>query len=221
MNPGCLFASPTFAASLRAPTARIDTIKGVIIGLDIETDTTIDGRNPQHSRVVAVALSSSDGAFSVVLDNPDESALLTALVEHISQLSSDDVVVTWNGAGFDLPFLEVRAETLGVDLPWSLWPSKRVPKYEPVGVAGPLRASFGHVGHVDVAYMYKDIAEAAGVQWALKPVSLLCGLEPVQVDRERIHELSPDELSAYVTSDAKCTAYLAFLQEDVLSAHLD
>ena len=193
----------------------------MIIGLDIETDTTIDGRNPHHSRVVAVALSSSDGAFSVVLDNPDESALLTELVKHVSQLSDDDMIVTWNGAGFDLPFLEVRAKTLGIDLPWSLWPSKRVPKYAPVGVAGPLRAAFGHVGHVDVAYMYKDMAEAAGVQWALKPVSLLCGLEPVQVDREKIHELSPDELSAYVASDARCTAYLAFLQEDVLSSNLD
>ena len=193
----------------------------MLIGLDIETDTTVDGRNPHHSRVVAVALSSSDGAFSIVLDDQDESALLTKLVEHISRLDKDDVLVTWNGAGFDLPFLEVRAEALGIDLPWTLWPSKRVPKYEPVGVPGPLRVSFGHVGHVDVAYMYKDLAEAAGVQWALKPVSLLCGLEPVQVDREKIHELSPDELASYVSSDARCTAYLAFLQEDVLSAHLD
>lgn len=193
----------------------------MLVGLDIETDTTVDGRDPRRSRVVAVALSSSDGAFSVVLDDPDETAILSALVEHVSRLSKEDVIVTWNGAGFDIPFLEVRAQVLGVELPWSLWPSKRIPKYEPVGVAGPLRVSFGHVGHVDVAYMYKDLAEAAGVQWALKPVSLLCGLEPVQVDREKIHELSADALASYVTSDARCTAYLAFLQEDVISAHLD
>lgn len=193
----------------------------MLVGLDIETDTTIDGRDPRHSRIVAVALASSDGDLSIVLDDPDEAALLTDLIEHVSRLDKDDVIVTWNGAGFDLPFLEVRAKVLGIDLPWSLWPSKRVPKYEPVGVAGPLRASFGHIGHVDVAYMYKDLAEAAGVQWALKPVSLLCGLEPVQVNREKIHELSPDELSAYVTSDARCTAYLAHLQEDLISSHLD
>ena len=41
-----------------------------------------------------------------------------------------------------------------------------------------------------------------GLSCALKPLARFVGLEVVEVDRQRIHELSQDERRAYVASDA-------------------
>ena len=41
------------------------------------------------------------------------------------------------------------------------------------------------------------------VSCSLKAIARVVGLAPVEVDRERIHDLPPAELAAYVASDAR------------------
>ncbi|HNG22690.1 MAG TPA: 3'-5' exonuclease, partial [Microthrixaceae bacterium] len=88
-----------------------------LYGLDIETDTSVDGLDPSVSPIVAVAVATPDGdrvfqgAEDLVLHRTDE--LMSEL--------DPGIVVTWNGSGFDLPFLAERAQRLGVTLGLDLW----------------------------------------------------------------------------------------------------
>ena len=77
-----------------------------LYGLDIETDTTVDGLDPRVGRVLAVAVAQADGV--TVLDDSCEAELLAGLERHLAGLDPG-VLVTWNGARFDLPYLSTRA----------------------------------------------------------------------------------------------------------------
>ena len=61
--------------------------------------------------IVAIAVSGPD--TDVVLDGPDERSMLTELDALLADLQGG-VLVTWNGSGFDLPFIATRAAALGV-----------------------------------------------------------------------------------------------------------
>jgi len=183
----------------------------MLTALDIETETRFGGGlDPLGSSVVAVALAFDDGSVSV-FDDADEAALLVRVDETLR--SRHGLLLTWNGAGFDLPFIAVRARILGIDNTIGLVtrPDPALPvKYAPPpGLGDPVRARWCATAHVDVAHLYRSFAEANGLQWSLKPVARHHGLEPVEVDRTAIHDLSPSELEAYVASDALVTMDLA------------
>lgn len=203
-----------------------------IFALDIETDTspltdaekaagfTTRGLDPRITPVTAVALH-ADGETHVIHaeDYADgEAGLLSGVGAYMIGAGANrnlgGVLVTWNGSVFDLPFLADRARTLGVDV-WlsklELTPDERiVPKYDPLpGHAGGYRATWCGLPHIDMAYVDKDECLAAGVSWSLKPWAKHLGMNPVEVDRTRMHELSREELNAYVGSDAKITHDLA------------
>ena len=75
-----------------------------IYGLDIETDTTIDGLDPSVSRIVAIALSTGvDELFE-----GDEDEILWGLDQRLRTLPPG-VIATWNGSAFDLPFIADRS----------------------------------------------------------------------------------------------------------------
>ena len=66
-------------------------------GLDIETDTTLDGLDATVAAIVAVAVSTADEDF--VLQG-EELQILTDLEELVSSLAPG-VLITWNGNYFD------------------------------------------------------------------------------------------------------------------------
>ncbi len=185
-----------------------------IYGLDIETDTAINGVSPKDSSVISAAVATADGATCRVFDNQNEVALLRELLEYLEGLEPG-IIATWNGSGFDLMFLAERMRILGIDHQWTLWPSDRPAKYPPVG-GHTVRAKVAAHAHVDIAYAYKVLATDAFIEWSLKPVARHLGHDPVEVDRAATHLLSQDELRAYVASDASVTAALAeHLAEDL------
>lgn len=178
-----------------------------IYGLDIETDTVIDGLDPAVSPVVLAALSTADGDEVYA---GDEAELIAALDARLRALPPG-VVATWNGGVFDLPFLADRAGALGVPLGLRLVPDPTV-----VLGRGPLRGHqsayragwYAH-GHVDAYRMYRgDVGRVLGISCSLKVIARLVGLVPIEVDRERIHELSREVLDAYVASDARLARQL-------------
>jgi len=153
-------------------------------GLDIETDTTVDGLDPEVSPIVAVAVTGP--GLERVFDG-SEISILTDLDTFMRSLQPG-VIITWNGTRFDLPFMARRAEIVGVPLGLT----------DPAGRAG----WYGHI-HLDGYLLYRaDVGDSVNLKCGLKPLSRFVGLPVVEVDRSRIHELSAEQCRAYVASDA-------------------
>lgn len=178
-----------------------------VLGLDIETDTTENGLDPTVAAIVAVAVSSRGGerVFSGA-----EREILAGVDAHLAGLEPG-VIATWNGAGFDLPFLAYRAQrhglTIGLDIaadPMLSLNGTRLP-----GIVSGCRAAWHGHGHLDAYRLYRaDTVRTLAIGGGLKLVAKACGLQPVEVDASRIHELTPAEIEAYVASDARCTRLL-------------
>jgi uncharacterized protein YprB with RNaseH-like and TPR domain len=170
-----------------------------LYGLDIETDTTTDGLDPSRSAVVAVAIAGPGADEVLDLPDPstgapvgpaDEAGLLRRLDDRLRDLAPG-VLITWNGRGFDLPFLRARADLLAV----------------PIGLRTDDRTGestwFDH-RHLDGLRPYRaDVGRTFGLSCGLKALARLVGERPVEVDRERIHELGRRDLHDYVLSDAR------------------
>jgi hypothetical protein len=170
-------------------------------GLDIETDTTINGLDPAVAAIVAVALTGRD--LEVVLDG-DEATILHDLDLILSELPAG-VLITWNGSGFDLPFLHDRAACFRVPLGLRLRLDPQIGgRRDPLaGHEGAYRATWHHHRHVDGYQLYRaDVGATVHLPCGLKPLSRFVGLPVIEVDRERIHELTDAECRAYVASDA-------------------
>jgi DNA polymerase elongation subunit (family B) len=194
----------------------------VLYGFDIETlglDPTVD-----DARVVSVAACST--SESVVFDNNNERVLLDDVAAWLDNPSrTRGVLVTWNGSAFDWPYLQTRARLVGsrLDAMMRLVQSDlRAPAYQPIG---------GHTGgylvdvagwdHADVMRAWKPWAKANNMRAALKVVARAHGIDVIEVDRERINELSRTELVAYNLSDVEATRILAEKLGDDIDAWLD
>jgi hypothetical protein len=136
-----------------------------------------------------------------------------SILRHVDRLVSRlpaGLLVTWNGATFDLPFLACRSRHVGVPLGLRLWEDPSIVRRrrgEPDDV--PYRGRwFGH-RHLDGYRLYRaDVGRSLGLSCGLKPLSRLVGLSPVEVDRSRIQDLDHDTLVHYVASDARLARQL-------------
>jgi DNA polymerase elongation subunit (family B) len=180
-----------------------------LYGLDIETDTSTDGLDPRVSSVVAVAIAGDDDGPEIFAG--PERALLAALDARLAELPPG-VIVTWNGASFDLPFLADRAASCGVRLGLRLRLDPAIPmRRDPLpGHEGAYRAAWHGHAHLDAYRLYRsDVGRALPVSCSLKAMARFVGLDCVEVERSRIHELAPDALAAYAASDATLARCLA------------
>ncbi len=179
-----------------------------IYGLDIETDTTVDGLDPSVSRILAVALST--GGVDELFDGPEDE-LLMALDDRLADLEPG-VLATWNGGAFDLPFIADRAARWRLQIGLRIVADPRIRhRHEPLpGHDHCYRAAwFGHA-HLDAYRLYRDdVGPALRISCSLKSIARFVGLAPIEVDRERIHDLTREALHAYAASDARLARVLA------------
>jgi uncharacterized protein YprB with RNaseH-like and TPR domain len=186
-------------------------------GLDIETDTTVDGLDATVAAIVAVAVSTADEDF--VLQG-EELQILTDLEELVSSLAPG-VLITWNGNYFDLPFIAERAARGEVALGLrfgpgesSRWPAAKHPR--------PYSCSWGEHRHLDGYQLYRaDLGRQFKISCGLKALSRMLGLAPVEVDRTQIHLLSEQEMHEYVASDARLARELVGRRMPVAFASCD
>lgn len=179
----------------------------VVYGLDIETDTRVDGLDPRVAPVLTVALSMGghDETFS-----GRESTLLFDLDQRLRSLPPG-ILATWNGSAFDLPFLAYRAAVHRLDLGLRLLldPGLRTARTPLPGHRGSYRGAWHHHRHLDAYRLYKaDVGPVLRVSCSLKSIARLVGLTPVEVDRTRVHDLSHEALHAYASSDARLARVL-------------
>lgn len=181
-----------------------------LYGLDIETDTAQGGLDPARAAVVAVAISHPDGDTVLTGSEP---ALLTALDEHLASLEPG-VIVTWNGAAFDLPFLAQRASSVGARLDLTLLWDASVPNpHDPLpGHPGRYRAVWHQHRHLD-AYRAYRASSPPGVSCGLKQTARREGLSAVEVDDiSALHTVPVSEMRRYVASDASLARRLALIR---------
>lgn len=177
-----------------------------IYGLDIETDTTVDGLDPSVSRILTIALSTEiDECFS----GPEDEVLWN-LDKRLAQLEPG-VIATWNGSAFDLPFIADRAALWGLPIGLRIQADPRIRhRHAPLpGHDHCYRASWHDHGHIDAYRLYRDdVGPALRISCSLKSIARIVGLAPIEVDRERIHDLSREALHAYASSDARLARVL-------------
>jgi DNA polymerase elongation subunit (family B) len=162
-----------------------------LIGLDIETDTTVNGLDPDHSGVIAAALATDREVRTFSGPEPE---LLRALDHALAELEPG-VIVTWNGTAFDLPFLATRAERVGVAIGLRIDGAS---------------ASWGAHCHLDVYTVYAaDVRRAVGISCSLKSVARFVGIPAIEVDAAQLHRLDDSTVRAYVASDASAARALA------------
>lgn len=82
--------------------------------LDIETS----GLNFQSNRVLAIGCMDERGEAFVFMDE-DESTIMSQFIFHFNQISPD-IVLTYNGTEFDLPFLAARCERYNIAHPFTI-----------------------------------------------------------------------------------------------------
>lgn len=190
-----------------------------LYAIDIETDTRDgDGLDPMNpsTRITSVAVctgnyESSELEGVIVFDDPCEERLLRTLNGWLNDPRSEPgVLVTWNGANFDLPFLMIRAQMCAVGINLTGKASiARPSKYPPHPSTGPGRVvMWGPHDHADIMYAYQDPALNAG-SWRLKSTARAHGLDPIEVDASRMEDLTVAQRVAYNLSDVEITFLLA------------
>ena len=156
------------------------------------------------------AVGLTGAAWSRVFSGP-EAHVLSELDAALDELA-DGVIVTWNGARFDLPFLSDRAAMHGISLGLDLRPDPHVRSSRdplPGHLGGYVAAWNGH-RHLDAYAVYRsDVGASLGLPCGLKPLARLMGHVPVEVGREHLHEISDELLHAYVASDAELARAMA------------
>lgn len=189
-------------------------------GLDIETDTTIDGLDPRCAAIVAVSVVGDD--IEVVFDGPERS-IISRLDATLAELPPG-VVITWNGAAFDLPFLADRAERLGLPIGLRLRPGVATGRRsDPLpGHDGAYRATWHAHRHLDGYRLFRnDVGRALRLPCGLKSLARLVGVPAIELDASRIHDASPDDVRAYVTSDARVARVLVHRRWPAAMAFID
>lgn len=201
-----------------------------VYGLDIETDTSpltpeelaegyapdSRGLDPRIGRITAVAV--ADAYPTPIVFTGEEDAILRDLDQYFHQ-APPGLIATWNGSCFDLPYIADRTEArfaIAGAIGIVLQPDPFItPKYSPLpGHSGGYTAAWLNRtrvphAHLDVAYAYRTALYNEGVPWTLKDAARAHGFDPVEVDRTKMHLLSAEERSAYVSSDARVTRLLA------------
>jgi DNA polymerase elongation subunit (family B) len=187
--------------------------------LDLETNTegTLPsgkpkGLDPTGTEITSAAIYYDNGVVS--FGDHHEKRLLRSLNEWFMDEASDPgVILTWNGAGFDFPFLHIRSGILDVPLGLRVRPRPGwIAKYTPQGYKGGLLAQWGAHDHVDLMVPYREIAKELGLTYyGLKSMARHFGLDPIEVERTKMELLSRAQLAAYNISDVEVTWKLGAL----------
>lgn len=197
-----------------------ENMREFLYGLDIETDTTVDGLDPAVARVVAVGVSTP---FGERVFEGEEDRILVELDSWLGELSAG-VIVTWNGSSFDLPYLQERSRTLGLRLGLLICGDPSIPLRGRVagGHQHAFRGVWHQHQHLDAYRLYKgDVGPLLKVSCALKSIARLVGLPTTDVDQRRIHELPAGEVAKYVTSDARLARQLVLRRWETARRFVD
>lgn len=198
-----------------------------VYAIDIETDTSGGfGLDPENGAITEIAIEADPGVIpggGLTLGFGDEAKTLDALQEVLEALPPG-LITTWNGTNFDFPFIASRARinaaAMSTPLGLRLDPVPGLPAkydylpghesgYQVTWLRGGAHGGALPHAHLDISFPYKRVAADLGVKWRLKDVGAALGIDMISLDRERMHDYSPEQIRAYARSDTRGTRLLA------------
>ncbi|PRP86874.1 hypothetical protein PROFUN_03622 [Planoprotostelium fungivorum] len=140
-----------------------------------------------------------EGIFQV-FNEKDEFSLLRRFFDHIQEVKPN-IYVTYNGDGFDWPFVDARARHHGLDLFQEIGVKQEEEEY---------KCRFG--AHMDAfRWVKRDSYLPQGSQGLKAVTKAKLGYDPIEIDPElmlKYASTQPQDLAAYSVSDAVATYYL-------------
>lgn len=91
---------------------------------DLETDSRASfiAMKAGEARILSWALCGEDGvAVSGLLEADSDEAERALIRDFVAALARFDVLLAWNGDGFDFPVIQCRAQALGLEIQWHRW----------------------------------------------------------------------------------------------------
>lgn len=189
-----------------------------VLSYDIETT----GLDPHKAKITEISFSDQKRTYIFSAEN-DEFETINNAWTWFDQYVQDNPLtrlVSWNGWGFDGPWIQVRVEHLARDgknvRVWqenaALTPRVGVkPKY-------PVAGGYEHPQTLvwrerlrdhDIEKLFMRLAHSNGIRHGLKPVGKFYGYTPIEVDRTRMDLLTREERVLYAASDTITTIALA------------
>lgn len=184
----------------------------VVLYLDIETDTFLQFPTSKENAIIAIGMQFNDGPIEIIESETykDDRFILHQMCELI-KIHDPDVICTYNGTFFDMPYIVDRMKINGID-PGKLSRDGSKPylseKYVKLG---------GRV-HFDIFTRSVDRDQNL-YTWSpknkkMKTVAKLYGLEGVVEEPQEMManmraQVGQPRLGIYLTSDIKCTKFLA------------
>ena len=198
-------STPQVAAAMGAD---LTGLAGNVTAFDIETDTSAGfGLDPSGGQITELVMANS---VETVILVGDEQYILQGLADCLNDRPAGEVLVDWNGAGFDNPFLAVRGAMHAEQLEgWGLAvadiPGPAGAYFVCLGFDAPqaltwTRPDGGQHHDVDAMQMLKK-SPLRGRNLRLKDNVRRFGADPIELDRIRLHEYTPEERAAYAASD--------------------
>ena len=148
--------------------------------------------SPLYGRVVAIGYATEDTTTDDIAPSEHDEARL--LHDFWNDVAAADCVVTWNGHGFDVPFVLTRSAILGVRVP-----------------AIPLLKRYSHYPHCDVKMLATNWAPARSLT-SLGDYALAFGLGDKLAHGSDVYAMAQrgeyDAIGQYAAQDAALTLAL-------------
>lgn len=194
-----------------------------ILSLDIETDSFMTFPNATENAIIAIGLQLNDMPVEIYMAKTynDDRDLLIEVFKRIKVLDPD-IIVTYNGIRFDLPYITDRCKINRISTTWLTRDGSEVEHIEDHKTGDIKATNIGGRVHYDI--MVRSVKNGQKIRdqnlfqfnlthFDMKSVSMAYNCPDVIKESQEVMSnmrsmVGTQELHDYLSSDIRCTTYL-------------
>ncbi|MDD4247550.1 MAG: DNA polymerase domain-containing protein [Methanosarcina sp.] len=194
-----------------------------ILSLDIETDSFMTFPNATENAIIAIGLQLNDMPIEIYMAETynDDRDLLIEVFKRIKILDPD-VIVTYNGIRFDMPYITDRCKVNRISTSWLTRDGTEVEHILDHKTGDIKATNIGGRVHYDI--MVRSVKDGQKIRdqnlfqfnltrFDMKSVSMAYNCPDVIKESQEVMSnmrsmVGTQQLSEYLTSDIRCTTYL-------------